>query len=85
MIKLNFKYQGAPFLKGNVNADWKDHPDKVSSLVARLSKHEPMGGELVLHYENQGPTYYQIEALNGVAPQKIVRLFSKMGFRPFVD
>ncbi|HAA16199.1 MAG TPA: hypothetical protein DCE41_32640 [Cytophagales bacterium] len=83
MIKLNFTYQGEPFRQGEVAESWRQHPAQLSNLLARLSKHESMAGELVVNYSEKGPRDFQIEALTGIAPQKLVRLFSKMGFRPF--
>ena len=82
MIKLNFTYQGQPFQQGEVDHSLRQHPALVSTLLTRLAKVERFQGELVLDYGQSGPKEFQIEQLNGVAPQKLVKLFSKMGFRP---
>ena len=80
MIKLNFKYQGEPFQQAQVAEAWRQHPAQLADLLSRLAKDEPMAGEVVVHYGTQGPTSVQIKSLTGVAPEKLGKLFSTMGF-----
>ena len=84
MIKLSFQYKDEPFTEAAVTPDWQAHPTMVSSLLDKMAQHEAMSGEMVLHYTEKGPQNFQIERLYGVPPQKIVELFSKLGFRPRV-